>query len=408
MTAAPAPSSLRRPAGQGGSGSSRGSGLIRLDRVGCFIVGSAFGAVCALNACAWAGHQASCAQQTQQRSLVQALNVARSKLEQAVANASHWRDAPVLVPTEVPRPTERTSETNDVFLLGLVMHVARAHDYLSETLGALAQSELRDAETVVGSRVALLVYDASATPSPAFSAAKRKFRSFDFASGDQTGAPQKSTAAKQSRDVASALGEAVRRYRFRNVMLLEDDWLPCRGLLSSIVLAFEAASRSFDDVAAVRVSYGLNGVIVPRRGVEDFARFVVSHAPALPPDHALTQWAQKRGTLVTFRHNAFVHAGAVSSIGNSGQRWNTACYELLYDWLEIESEAFQVSTCAHDVISPCRPATSNPQPKRKAKKFKCDVALQDLPAYLASGRLGTCLKDAIPASSSLLARSILP
>lgn len=287
------------------------------------------------------------------------------------------------------------------------MHVERKHDYLSGALRALAQSELSLATTLTGSDVRVLVYDATPNqPSKQAENAKKMFGDdtlFDFSRGQGSQKHAISNAAKQSRDVASAAEAALSNYDFHYALLLEDDWIPCKGLFSSLMLALEAARRTFgSDVMAVRVSYGLNGVLIPRDPLSSFADFVRQRAGRIPPDHALTRWAQQRGKLVTFRHNQFVHVGAQSSIGNSGQRWNTACYELLFDWLEIESEAFQIDACGHDVISPCSPkaedAKKNPTPQRRHKKFTCDVALKEFPAYLASARLGACVVDAIPSS----------
>lgn len=354
-----------------------------------------------------------------QEQVLLAMNEARTMLEAAVANASKLRSAPPRSSTSYsdtvsssPTPKKaammspaQTPTDKDIrlFILGLMMHIERSTDYLSKTLEALAASELSRTERITGSRVRVLVFDASPTGSSQVAAARRRFARtplFNFASAKMHSAkvmpPIKSSAAKQSRDVAEAISVALELYDFRYLLLLEDDWLACRGLLSAIVLALEATERHFseENVLAIRVSYGLNGVLIPREPLPDFANFIVQAAPKLPPDHALARWAHANGKLVTFRHNVFVHIGARSSIGNSNGRWNTACYELLYDWLQLDTEAFMIDKCAHDVVSPCRPTVPNPKPERKHKSFSCDVALQDFPAYLASTRLGSCVSDA--------------
>ena len=103
------------------------------------------------------------------------------------------------------------------------------------------------------------------------------------------------------------------------------------------------------------------------------------------------------------RTRSFVHVGSRSSLGHSAQRWNTACYELLYDWLEVKTEAFQIERCAHDVISPCpKPPRTLPHPARRAKKFSCDVALQDLNIATTSDRLLGCMRQHLPTETHKL------
>mmetsp|Transcript_26237 Transcript_26237/g.84910 ORF Transcript_26237/g.84910 Transcript_26237/m.84910 type:complete len:432 (-) Transcript_26237:367-1662(-) len=400
-----------------------------------FVVGLAAGVLTTLNGCF---RRPECgAARADSGELLVALDAARANLRTAMADARRKHpvnvvascqpcapcrpcDCPALevvddshtngtdirgATTPVRRFSPKVSQQQQprYFLVGLVMHVERAMDYLDGTLTSLASSELAHSEAVAGSPSLVIVFDASARPSEKMRVAQAKFRSsglFRFERQARDDArQQRPTAARQARDVAAALRAVLATTPdFRYVLLLEDDWLACRGLLSSVVLALEAAHHAFGDaVSAVRVSYGLNGVVVPKRRVAGLADHLDKSADRdkNPPDHAFTAWALDTGTLVTFRHNAFVHVGSQSSIGNSGARWNAACYELLYDWLHSDTEAFQIAHCAHDVISPCLPKhrTKNPHPERRKKDFTCDVALQDMPAYRASNRLVHCLRS---------------
>ena len=90
-------------------------------------------------------------------------------------------------------------------------------------------------------------------------------------------------------------------------------------------------------------------------------------------------------------------------MGNSGARWNAACFELLFDWLQREGEAFDVGKCAHDAVSPCAPPPRElHHPERRHKQFACDVALQDLPVDRASDRLLQCVRDHVPQTAKRL------
>ena len=377
-----------------------------------FLAGAGTGIVVTLN-----GYGYVQTTQTDEKEVVRAMEKARMSLQGVMAEARRhtvnnvvatppdsWTPCP---PCKACAPCKPRSIRNvsSYFIVGLVMHVERTKDYLDGTLHSLAMSELANSRIVTNGDALVMVYDASTSKS--FDMARKKYAGHPLFRFERQGTPPKrikGSASRQARDVASAVRRLIDVVpNFGYALLLEDDWLACRGLLSSVVMALEAGYHAFgSDVSAVRISYGLNGVVVPRPGLPSLATFIDTHAETIPPDHAFTAWALDTGKLITFRHNAFVHVGGVSSIGNAGTRWNTACYELLFDWLHSDTEAFQISKCAHDVISPCLPKheNRNPHPDRRKKDFSCDVALQDFPAYRASRRLMFCLKASLRSGKS--------
>ena len=79
------------------------------------------------------------------------------------------------------------------------------------------------------------------------------------------------------------------------------------------------------------------------------------------------------------------------------------CFELLFDWLQKGVEAFDVTKCAHDAISPCDPPPrSLPRADRRDKAFSCDVALMDLPVDRTSDRLLGCVRERVDLSAKYL------
>ena len=399
-----------------------------------FVAGLGLGVVSTLNGCAYFFRGPNDCKTSPTETVLTALEAAKSRLQTAMAEAQRSHKAvnvvapssctPCAICPEPPFRAAAAAQTVEIkreescspsskrklFLVGLVMHVERSQEnYLEGTLKSLASSQLGMSAKVMGLDSLVVVYDASPRPSENFAAAKKRFGSqrlfrFDRNNRTTTHSIEKPSrlkakgATRQARDVAAALRWLLLTTPdFGYALLLEDDWLACKGLLSSVILALEAATEAFgDDVSAIRVSYGLNGVLVPRRHLNGLADFIDARATETPPDHSFTAWALATGTLVTFRHNAFVHVGSRSSIGNAPKRWNAACYELLFDWLHRDTEAFQIKDCAHDLISPCLPKTSlllrNPKPDRRNKDFPCELALQDMPAYRASQRLIHCLQ----------------
>ena len=118
--------------------------------------------------------------------------------------------------------------------------------------------------------------------------------------------------------------------------------------------------------AALRVSYGLNGILVrgtsaggggngdgdgdgdhkhAKSDVLAIADHLSAGASRRPPDHLFFEWAEqwakrarRHGSghpIVAFRYNLFFHLGTSSVVGNSATRFIPSCYELLYDWLQV-------------------------------------------------------------------------
>jgi len=287
------------------------------------------------------------------------------------------------------------------------MHVDRPENYLRRALASLL-TECR--ETAL---LRLLVVDATlGAEKDAFAAAKRDHgrspivRFVRLASSQRRrllGSPQKT--ARQARDVVRAMKLALEQKRFTYAFLLEDDWVACPGLLGNLFTALHRAEAVHGtNFAALRVSYGLNGILVPQTRLSSLAKHVEQRASKKPPDLAFTEWAlEQNGKLVAYRHNLFVHVGSKSAVGNSGSRWNAACFELLFDWLQKGVEAFDVAKCAHDSISPCDPPPrALPRADRRDKAFSCDVALMDLPVDRTSDRLLGCVRDRVEPSAKYL------
>jgi len=350
--------------------------------------------------------------ETQQKSeatkLLQSLEHARQRLEQLQHDVRRDRAA-----LDRERAALRNATTAarppapPTLIQGILMHVDRPENYLRRALASLL-TECR--ETAL---LRLLVVDATpGAEKDAFAAAKRDHgrspivRFVRLASSSRRrllGSPQKT--ARQARDVARAMKLALEQKRFTYALLLEDDWVACPGLLGNLFTALHRAEAVHGtNFAALRVSYGLNGILVPRTRLAALAKHVEQRASKKPPDLAFTEWAlAQNGKLIAYRHNLFVHVGSKSAVGNSGSRWNAACFELLFDWLQKGVEAFDVTKCAHDSISPCDPPPRQlPRADRRAKAFSCDVALMDLPVDRTSDRLLGCVRDRVEPSAKYL------
>uniref|UniRef100_A0A7S2WF24 Uncharacterized protein n=1 Tax=Rhizochromulina marina TaxID=1034831 RepID=A0A7S2WF24_9STRA len=149
----------------------------------------------------------------------------------------------------------------------------------------------------------------------------------------------------------------------------------------------------------LRVSYGLNGIVVQARDVQSIADYLRAGQARRPPDHLLFEWSEKGPgagrPLVAFRYNLFFHLGQQSVVGNSATRFIPACYELLFDWLQA-GERFDHVKCAHDLVTPCAPRPGKPPIGHHASKPKklpahpCSISLLDEPLLFSSARYRAC------------------
>lgn len=147
--------------------------------------------------------------------------------------------------------------------------------------------------------------------------------------------------------------------------------IPCLNVL--IISYFCAKSTSyFPNWIGLRVSYGLNGVVIKSSDLPDLIQFYESvireHTQRgkklEPPDHLIYRYLhtmqqdnrQKIGArqLVAYRYNLFRHIGVSSTFTGRYTRYNPECYQVLYDWLQ-PYERFRNEDCPNDDISPCQP-----------------------------------------------------
>ena len=352
-------------------------------------------------------HPLQTQQKTEATKLLQSLEDARQRLEQLQHDVRRDRAALERERAALRNATAVRPPAAPTLIQGILMHVDRPENYLRRALASLL-TECR--ETAL---LRVLVVDATpGAERDAFVSARRDHGrspivSFARLASSQRrrllGSPQKT--ARQARDVARAMKLALEQKRFTYAFLLEDDWVACPGLLGNLFTALHRAEAVHGtNFAALRVSYGLNGILVPRTRLASLAKHVEQRASKKPPDLAFTEWAlAQNGKLIAYRHNLFVHVGHKSAVGNSGSRWNAACFELLFDWLQKGVEAFDVTKCAHDSISPCDPPPrSLPRADRRDKTFSCDVALMDLPVDRTSDRLLGCVRDRVEPSAKYL------
>ena len=178
---------------------------------------------------------------------------------------------------------------------------------------------------------------------------------------------------RQTADVAQML-RALAPRTTAYLALLEDDWLLCEGGLRALLYLEAKASLYRPDWAALRFSYGLNGILLRSADAPALAAFLEDPAaerenkePDAPVDHLAYRFLRGKYAgarayfgarrIVAFRHTLFWHIGGVSAVqgsATSAERHRPPCFARTGEWL-FDSERFHADECPDDDVWPCAP-----------------------------------------------------
>ncbi len=283
-------------------------------------------------------------------------------------------------------------------------------DYLSATLASLL-AELPSADASTGGdpfgpgavKIVVMNMAARGTPHAAFAAASARFSlgkgaayitfeavppdgacddvSPDAPPVDDLHNPHNlpgPEVRRQTCHLAALLDAAAPRGAF--YMFMEDDFDTCGHALRAVHYAVAKASLRVPDWLALRVSYGMNGIVMRTADVPTLAGYLRRHVARLPPDLLWREWAQAGGSgrrrssgggaavaprrpLLVYRQNLLSHTGTVSSFAVRPARkaWPGCYAPMAKVWSLSRREQFDAARCAHEDISPCAALRDAPE-----------------------------------------------
>lgn len=168
---------------------------------------------------------------------------------------------------------------------------------------------------------------------------------------------------QQTCDVVSLIRTVAPRAK--HFMFMEDDFETCQNALRAIQYAMEKVYQyQGDNWIALRVSYGMNGIIMKSETALEFADYLWKHSARLPPDLLYGEYREQHSNrpLMAYRFNLFNHIGQVSSLPRPGRPAFPVCFDGLDNvWSLSAEESFNMQMCSVDDISPCRPGQGVPQ-----------------------------------------------
>jgi hypothetical protein len=173
---------------------------------------------------------------------------------------------------------------------------------------------------------------------------------------------------RQTCHLASLLDAAAPRGA--HYLFMEDDFATCGHALRALQYASQKATLRAPSWLALRVSYGMNGILMKANDVAPLTAYLRAHIARLPPDLLWREWAAAGGVaagtggarsraarrpLLVYRQNLLSHTGAVSSFAvRPARRAWPGCYApMARVWSLAKKELFDAARCAHEDISPC-------------------------------------------------------
>eukprot|EP00002_Diphylleia_rotans_P000860 TRINITY_DN10465_c0_g2_i1.p1 TRINITY_DN10465_c0_g2~~TRINITY_DN10465_c0_g2_i1.p1 ORF type:complete len:289 (+),score=51.48 TRINITY_DN10465_c0_g2_i1:457-1323(+) len=258
-------------------------------------------------------------------------------------------------------------------------------DYLRPTLMALLAQIQFAIDSPMYNQVHIIVMNMKPGQHPVYDEAKEEFSKgsasqyFTFVDNDgrfsniniqdsgrpkgliAKGAPPTVQVRKQSLDVSTLLDYASGKSSY--YLFMEDDFELCSHGMKAINYVMDKATLLPLDWSIIRISYGLNGVIMKGQDVAIFSKYLRDNLFRRPPDHLSVEWYAKEVPAgkahfgsrqpVAFRYNLFKHLGVKSTLRSWDQPKFPGCFEELLFPTVFEVEAFNVTQCGADDITPC-------------------------------------------------------
>ena len=164
---------------------------------------------------------------------------------------------------------------------------------------------------------------------------------------------------KQSLDVISVMDVLMGKARY--YMFMEDDFVACANMFRALAYAIAKANALHADRwFGMRVSYGMNGIIIKDEHCLPLKQLLLSKVAKLPPDLNWIEFYRNQvrqgHPLVVFEQNLLEHIGGTSSFAVRPNRPNwPGCFASMHAvWSLQQDEKFQPQCKSRNDISPCQ------------------------------------------------------
>jgi hypothetical protein len=185
-------------------------------------------------------------------------------------------------------------------------------------------------------------------------------------------------ARQQNSDVISLTKHLLRYVDFDHFLFMEDDFRTCDKMPWETFRTLEELNKRDPDHCGLRVSYGMNGLILPRKDLENFIHYFSHHIDMLPIDLIIRKYSFETSPLYglkneplpfnscgkdrrkqyTYKTVLQEHIGQISTYferNNAGFRPSfPGCgFSMAEVWNLNRDELFDLEKCGAWSISPC-------------------------------------------------------
>ena len=168
---------------------------------------------------------------------------------------------------------------------------------------------------------------------------------------------------QQSCDLLSMIEHnfSKRNFSFAHYLFMEDDFITCANMVHIISYLIGKVERLDPDWLAIRLSFGMNGILMKALDLLAFKHVLQQGLTQLPPDLIYQEWLEQmqreeNRTQYIYEHNLLDHIGSVSSFSfkrPERPEWPGCFQPLAAVWSFALIEKFDLQKCRHSDISPC-------------------------------------------------------
>ena len=343
--------------------------------------------VASLKADATAAEQDASVARHQRSQCVLEKNDLTAKLQNSAKELALLQNKPPPPPIVLTPPpaTDSTSTTKAWLIVGLPTVPRRGDvDYLSPTLASFLAQMPDDPSDPFFGRVRVVVMNMRPGKHTAFDACKAwvssTFKGRSHVTFVENTVPGRNpmpgrtdrgtkdkpgfAVRQQTRDLVDLISHPSVAGASEYYLFSEDDMRFCEHSIVALRYLINKAGYYRSDWFAIRVSYGMNGILMHNgKDLKAFAGYLTQHQARRPPDHLVVEWfagekpqsaAVKKGRAhMAFRYNIFDHLGKRSSLRSTSSPTYPICYEPLVVPVLFEVEAFKPKLCASDDMWPC-------------------------------------------------------
>ena len=323
----------------------------------------------------------------QKLDLKHALDKCEVQKQETMAEMHKYKAAQVGLGADYQKHATVTHGRQEKWLVIGIPTVQRSNneDYLLQTLRAMSEQLPIDTSDILFGKILILVVNVQDNPSAhsRYYEAKKEFHShqnprsmyFEFhdsagpdnnpmPGSNDKGTPNKPGARvrRQTRDIAKVVKLAINKAQY--YLFSEDDMVLCPSGLTTMQYMLSKASLYHPDWLAIRASYGMNGIVMRNKDLEEFSNYMIENQKRRPPDHLVVEWYagetprskeyKRNRANIGFRYNIFNHLGIVSTLRASQSPSYLTCYEELVEPTVFAVEAFNLRQCPGDDIWPCQ------------------------------------------------------